>query len=255
MPEELTDDKAISQLFHELGWGGNVSVGDVPIADDSIDTELLDDYRSALGAYVLADTPVVEAPKNLRAKVVAAALNSDEKVTSFPVLPWLVAASFALMAGMSFLFWNDRSTELVTDNAALKEKVAASDLRVRELASEVEASDLRVRELASEVDQTFKAFIVWDDVRGAGVLKVENLPELGEDGDYQLWVVSEGYDKPLDGGVFDTHDGHAEMTIVTKELAATPARANAVTLFAISKERPGGVPVSETGQFVLTAAY
>ncbi len=209
----------------------------------------------AFSAFALADVPVREPRSGLRAEVMAAATGVGVRGRPAPAagvasfarsarLPWTLAAGFALAAGLALLSWD-----------AERSRAGRLEGEVARLAERAEASDLRVRELASQVDQSFKAFIVWDDSRGTGVLKVENLPALGEGGDYQLWVVSEGYENPLDGGVFDTEGGKAEMRIVTRDTSSAPASAGGVTLFAISREREGGVPISETKDFVLTAAY
>lgn len=213
------------------------------------------EWAEALEAFALASTPVREPGADLRDRVLAAAVAEEPEeapqkatITFGQFVPWLAAACFAIAAGAGMIAVSSDKQRLAEENKTLRAEVAA-------LEEGAVASDLRIRELASQVDASFRAFIVWDDVRNTGVLKVENLPALGEDGDYQLWVVDEGHEHPLDGGVFDTEDGRAELQIVTKKLADCPEAAQGVTLFAISRERAGGVPISETKDFVLTAAY
>lgn len=222
------------------------------------------DYAEVVDSMLLASSPAHVLPGGLKAKIISAALattdagaesspasdlSSPDKVVDgplvSPILPWAIAACFAIGAGLGLLS--------MAENGKLKARIAELESSNSALMANAKVSDLRIRDMESALDQTFKAFVVWDDARGTGVLKVENLPALGEDGDYQLWVVAEGYENPLDGGVFDTEGGRAEMPIITKKLAKDLAPAKGVTLFAISKERPGGVPISENGVFVLTA--
>ena len=246
---EVTQDQIIRHLLGDLGSDEEALV-DEGLRGSAELASLAESYGEAFTAYAVATSPVREPRRGLGDQIMAAIAPEGETapvtparagVERFPFLPWAVAACVALFAGLGFLSWRSERQMLLSENRDLRERA--------------EKSDLRVRELASQVDESFKAFIVWDESRSTGVHKVDNLPELGAGGDYQLWVVSEGYEHPLDGGVFDTDGGKAELQIVTKQLAKDPAKADAVTLFAISRERPGGVPISETKDFVLTAAY
>ena len=59
---------------------------------------------------------------------------------------------------------------------------------------------------------------------------------------YQLWIVAENQDPktPVDGGTFDiTSDGEVIIPINAKVKALNPQA------FAITIEKPGGVPVSK----------
>lgn len=254
---EISQDQAIRHLLGELDDGEATRV-EAALKIGAKGCELIREFDEAFTAFALGATPVREPSAALRDSILSAvesegaAEDSAEAATPtvipFPFVPWLAAACVALAGGMSYLNWRGERADLLQQIGSLEGEVG-------ELVAGARSSDLRIKELASQVDETFKAFIVWDDARGAGVLKVENLPSLGEAGDYQLWVVSDGYKNPLDGGVFDTESGKAEMQIVTKKLAKDLAPADKVTLFAISRERAGGVPISETKDFVLTAAY
>jgi len=74
-----------------------------------------------------------------------------------------------------------------------------------------------------------------------GVLRVEKLPALASDKDYQLWLIDPAYPAPVDGGVFtvDPATGHAQISF-------KPTRpVNNAAKFAVSLERKGGVPKVE----------
>ena len=90
------------------------------------------------------------------------------------------------------------------------------------------------------------AVAVWNPDKQEGVLKVEKLPALATDQDYQLWVVDPQYPNPVDGGVFtvDAQTGEARFQFKSKQ----PVKS--INAFAVTLERKGGVPKAE-GPFVL----
>ncbi|MES2697825.1 MAG: anti-sigma factor [Verrucomicrobiota bacterium] len=90
------------------------------------------------------------------------------------------------------------------------------------------------------------AVAVWDPAKKTGVLKVEKLPALAANQDYQLWIVDPQYKDPVDGGVFtvDPATGATRVSFSAKQPVT------AVNAFAISRERKGGVPKAE-GPIVL----
>lgn len=107
---------------------------------------------------------------------------------------------------------------------------------------------LKITALASLLKNSPQALAVavWDPTKQEGVLKVEKLPALAADQDYQLWVVDPQYPNPVDGGVFtvDPQTGEARLQFTGKQ----PVKA--INAFAVTLERKGGVPKAE-GPFVL----
>jgi anti-sigma-K factor RskA len=107
---------------------------------------------------------------------------------------------------------------------------------------------LKITALASLLKNSPQALAVavWDPAKQEGVLKVEKLPALASDKDYQLWVVDPQYPNPVDGGVFtvDPQTGEARLQFKGKQ----PVKA--INAFAVTLERKGGVPKAE-GPFVL----
>lgn len=117
-----------------------------------------------------------------------------------------------------------------------------------DLKTQGDLANLQITALASMLKDAPKALAaaVWDPVKQEGVLKVEKLPALLANQDYQLWVVDPQYPNPVDGGVFRVDPTTGEARLVFK--AKQPI--SAVNAFAVTRERKGGVPKAE-GPFVL----
>ncbi|MEO6245517.1 MAG: anti-sigma factor [Opitutaceae bacterium] len=117
-----------------------------------------------------------------------------------------------------------------------------------ELKSQGDLATFKITALASLLKNSPQALAVavWDPGKQEGVLKVEKLPALLANQDYQLWIVDPQYPNPVDGGVFTVDPAKGERTIKFK--AKQPV--GAVNAFAVTLERKGGVPKAE-GPFVL----
>lgn len=117
-----------------------------------------------------------------------------------------------------------------------------------DLKNQGDLANLQITALASMLKDAPKALAaaVWDPVKQEGVLKVEKLPALLANQDYQLWVVDPQYPNPVDGGVFRVDPATGDGRLVFK--AKQPI--GAVNAFAVTRERKGGVPKAE-GPFVL----
>lgn len=116
------------------------------------------------------------------------------------------------------------------------------------LKSQSALANLKITTLASMLNNSpeARAVALWDPLRQEGVLRVEKLPALNANEDYQLWVVDPQYPNPVDGGVFsvDSESGEARISFTAKQ----PVKA--INAFAVTRERKGGVPKAE-GPFVL----
>jgi anti-sigma-K factor RskA len=92
--------------------------------------------------------------------------------------------------------------------------------------------------------------IVWSDAEQAGFIRVTGLaandPAIEQ---YQLWIVDPERDtRPVDGGVFDVGSQGEVIIAVRARLPVDDPQ-----VFAITRERPGGVVVSD-GPMLLTAS-
>jgi anti-sigma-K factor RskA len=130
------------------------------------------------------------------------------------------------------------------------EKQRVADLTAR-LKLEGDIANLKITALASKLNNTPEALAiaVWNPLKQEGILKVEKLPALAADQDYQLWVVDPQYPNPVDGGVFtvDPVTGEARVQFKSKQPVKT------IAAFAVTLERKGGVSKAE-GPFVLLGA-
>lgn len=90
--------------------------------------------------------------------------------------------------------------------------------------------------------------VVWSQDRQSGVMRIAGLatndPAVEQ---YQLWIFDESQEHPVDGGVFDVVAGEVLIPIDAKLPVAKP------TLFAVTREKPGGVVVSDQKRIVLVA--
>lgn len=138
-----------------------------------------------------------------------------------------------------------RSRELDQALSAAQAQVVALQ---RDLQAQGDLANFTITTLASLLKNTPQALAVavWNPTKQEGVLKVDKLPALAANQDYQLWVVDPQYANPVDGGVFtvDPQSGAARVKFTGKQPVA------AISAFAVTLERKGGVPKAE-GPFVL----
>lgn len=85
--------------------------------------------------------------------------------------------------------------------------------------------------------------VSWNDGRQEGYLRLVDMPPNDpSEAQYQLWIVDPERDsEPVDGGVFDVPAGTGELIVPVR--ATLPV--DRPVAFAITRERPGGVVVSE----------
>ena len=145
-----------------------------------------------------------------------------------------------------------RFDDLAGNSSDVSRQLSAAMQRITQLTVELKSQgDLarfKITTLASLLKNSPQAVAVavWDPNKQEGVLKVDKLPALKADQDYQLWVVDPQYPNPVDGGVFTVEPGTgtARMAIKAKQPVGV------VSAFAVTLERKGGVPKAE-GPFVL----
>lgn len=260
--------------LHALGLleGSERSAFEAELARDPELRALVARFESDAAALALA-APEVAPPAELRNRILASTAGNPPaaapaEVTAFPlrrVIPWLVAASFALTASWLFLQNtglrrenNDLRTERelaeiayrmaqnqLTERTAIAERMI-NDLGTR-LARQEDLTRLKVTALAAMVpdNKDAQAIAVWDPDLGTGLLTAAKLPVLPDWQDYQIWVIDPAYPIPVDGGVFRPNaDGGAAVAFKGDKPVKT------VKAFAISVEKKGGVPKAE-GPIVL----
>lgn len=255
------------------------------LADNSELRSLVANLREASTALAHA-TPVVAAPAHLKSRVLAGVSTGEPaqhrpNLIPWPTLiPWAAAAGFALLAGWfaqrdiaaraesqlqatqaalaevslkqlqqqleaERILARREAAGLTEQVSAARNQIAALDEQMRRAA---DLANLKITALASLLKNSPEAIAVavWNPERQEGVLKVDKLPALAADKEYQLWVVDPQYPNPVDGGVFTVDPQTGAQRVVFK--ARQPVRA--IDAFAVTLERKGGVPKAE-GPFVL----
>jgi len=89
------------------------------------------------------------------------------------------------------------------------------------------------------------AVVVWNAQNKEGLLKLERMPAIPANKDFQLWVVDPAYNTPVDGGIIKVDEKGFARVEFKPQLDV-----NNANKFAISVEKKGGVPVAE-GPIVL----
>jgi anti-sigma-K factor RskA len=168
----------------------------------------------------------------------AAALPAPATVqsTGRNLLPWALAAGFALTTAALWLERDQWRSE------ALTLRQTSLDLRNRDSLAEVKIASLTAQ---MEAFSKGTAIVVWDPGKQRGVIRLANLPRPEAGKDYQLWVIDPKYPQPIDGGIVPVdQDGYARVSFTAKK------RVKKADKFAISVEPTGGMPQA-TGPIVL----
>jgi len=220
--------------------------------EDTLELDLA--AAAASNAFALKEaTEYEDAPEHLKARLQADANRffgqEDSKVVALkpkqaerPGWNWGWATAAALMIVMI--------ATKVADFAAPPDEYEQARQRLI-----AEYEDTQVIPWAAPEDPTYaqvRGDVVWNDARQEGYMLLTGMPvnDPGES-QYQLWVVDPDRDaNPVDGGVFDIPAGEATVIVpINAKLAVDEP-----VLFAITREQPGGVVVSQGPLLVVASA-
>lgn len=140
----------------------------------------------------------------------------------------------------------------------VERKLADATNKISSLSAELErekkslaVANMRVAMLRSSIKRYEEgtALVVWNQEKQEGLLKLENMPPVQPNKDYQLWVICKQCQHPVNAGIVKVNDqGVATITFKPAQHIAEALK------FAISVEAEGGVPVkSDTGPIVLVS--
>lgn len=257
---------AVDALEHE-----EKMVFERTLASDPELQALVDEFVEAASLLALSVAPMTP-PPGLRDSilsgvrpVVAEAPAPVESTRSaslggFAVLPWGLAAAFAVFAG---ILWSNNQTlrhdvgelanlralsedlyrkvaELEGHNRGKESLVVSLQEKVKDLEKRKALAEMQVETLTSKLDASYLASVVWDGDAQEGVLHVRRLPESERGKDYQLWVIDPDLGAPVSAGVFSVEpDGSATMRF------APVHSVKKASTFAITVEESGGKPAPE----------
>lgn len=172
---------------------------------------------------------------------------------SAPIWKYSLAASVALMLVSSFLAWNYYSkwkqtesslADLISQNQRIAQDFNSVNQRLDKIETDVKvinnpAFKRTIMSGTANAPQSL-AYVYWNENTKEVFLSIQNLKELTQESQYQLWAIVEG--KPVDVGVFD---GNIASLLKMKDISGAAA-------FAVTIEPRGGKasPTLETMQVV-----
>ena len=263
--EELMELKQLKTQFPE--WEKDVSfeltAASINLANLDISKEMPANLRAKISAsadefFNQTDT----APTAIRSmpnvvETVGRSVEVEPKRPFWQWLGWAVAAAACIALAINL--WQSRSRpqpEIVnrTPETVQTPKPQLSAVQEREqlLAT---AKDVVQTTWTSPTDKTkVLGDIVWSNERQQGYMRFRGLPPNDPNREaYQLWIADETQNPktPISGGVFDissTGDGEVVVPIDAQIMVKKPKAFN------ITKEKPGGVVVSDLSSVVAVAA-
>ncbi len=248
----LSPDEAL-ELQRLLDETGAPDTGEFDLAAAAADLALCPPERGALPerlrVQILADAgrfvspPLPVARDTLRMKLPAAPPRRGRRGTER--IAWLMTA---IAAGLALLAWIPRWQSAAPPTSTVESVAQRRERLLRD------AGVLRVPWNRPE-DPAFAQVsgdVVWSPTHQEGYLRLGGMPANDPAvAQYQLWIVDPTRDKhPIDGGVFDipATGGDVIIPIVAK------LKVNDAKVFAITREKPGGVVVSGGPLLVVAAA-
>lgn len=265
--EELMELKELKKQFPD--WENDISF---ELAAAAIGLANLDTNQTVpanLRARVLADADkffgITEETKKVKSFAPRKNLSSPatetvgqivEVETKRPFWQWLGwAVAAAACVALAFNLW---LTRVQPNN-----EIAKQPERINTPTPELSAAQKRAEFLASAADVVTKVWkspkdekknlgdIVWSNSQQKGYVRFRGLPANNPTKEsYQLWIVDETQDKktPISGGVFNiVENGEVVIPIDAQLEIKKPI------MFAVTKEKPGGVVVSKQEVVVAVA--
>ncbi|MEP1034299.1 anti-sigma factor [Ekhidna sp.] len=222
--------------------------------------------RIELSMETLAFATAVKPPASVKGELLAQ-IETQQKVkkeapvvemrpeSSFGMLRFAAAASIIIALGsaiMAFNYWNkwqsaeDRLSTLIAQNEQFAENYNQVNQQLDDIQNAVAIMNntayQRVIMNGTDNSPESQATVYWNEATADVYLNIQNLKELSQNQQYQLWAIIDG--KPVDAGVFDP-DG-SNFLVHMKNIGANAAA------FAVTIEPRGGSesPSLETMQVV-----
>lgn len=245
------EERRLVQLERELGRESQsqsfeLTAAAIGIAD--LDTSPV--MPSHLQSRILADAENYFGEKSQPDAIPVSAYVRESPVRGsvFNWLGWAFAAAACVALALNIYYTRPQNNIAVgpgTPTPTPEEKLTPSQMRQGLILS---APDLARADWGPGKMSDVKPSgdVVWSDAKQEGYVRLSGLPKNDPTKEtYQLWIVAENQDPktPVDGGTFDINtDGEVIIPINAKVKALNPQA------FAITIEKPGGVPVSNQGR-------
>ena len=128
-------------------------------------------------------------------------------------------------------------------------KLSPAQERAQLLASATDVKQLNWGDLNPKEPKNIQGDVVWSNSAQKGFVRFSNLPVNDRTKEqYQVWIFDENQKQPIDGGVFDANEvGEIIIPIDAKLKVQKP------TMFGVTAEKPGGVPVSDLKKVMAVA--
>lgn len=219
-----------------IGWGVAACFLVYTISRTSTHYAELQKAHDQLAAHEQRSNAAIAAmTKEIEAKRAAAAAAEDALATARQS----VEAAKAQLKTVA-----DESRQLM----ALKDAEYAKLLAERDqIAASATLANMQVATLQATIDDYKQgvAVVVWNAQKKEGILKLERMPAIPANKDFQLWVVDPAYKTPVDSGIIKVDDKGFARVEFKPQLDVKSA-----DKFAISVEKRGGSTVAE-GPIVL----
>ena len=166
----------------------------------------------------------------------------------FGWLGWAVAAAACVMLAVTVFIPRENQVVLIPPTPTPEEMLTPAQQRQRLMDSPGQM--IKAEWTKAKMDEiTVSGDVVWSPDQQTGYLRLQGLPKNDASREsYQLWIVDDSQNMPIDGGVFDiTSDGEVIIPIDARLKATNPK------LFAITIEKAGGVVKSEMKKFAAQA--
>lgn len=275
---ELLADKTVFGLNEEESNELHLLKKDFPELENDTSFEL-----SAAAINLAGLDTAQELPVNLRSRILADAENFFDSVeeqqnaekfngetgrnvnaanvelgTKRPFWQWLGwAVAGAACIALAVNLWTTRfqsTPEIVKTPPSIQTptpELNAAQQREQLLAKTKDIIQTTWTEANPKQAKNISGDVVWSDSEQKGYMRFRGLPVNNPDKEtYQLWIFDEAQDPktPVSGGVFDVNENGEVVVPIDAEIKVKKPK-----MFAVTKEKPGGVVVSKQEEIMAIA--
>lgn len=267
--EELTELEQLKNQFTD--WREDISFDLTAAAVTLARLDINEPLPAALRSRILDDSKKHFSLREDAQKVLSSPPQTNEDVKStvaetnrnvyelqskrsfWQSLGWAIAAAACIALAVNI--WTTRSRpqpEIAKSPEVIQTPIpelSAAQKREQLLASAQDA--IQTTWTSAKNEKEVLGDVVWSNAQQQGYIRFRGLPVNDPNKEtYQLWIVDETQNQktPLSGGVFDISETGEVVIPIDAQLTVKKPK-----LFAVSKEKPGGVVVSAPSRIVAVA--